>query len=80
MFLKKTRSDGKLYLQIVESYRDEKGISRHRVICNLGRLDGLRQNESARKIILEVLELLLSDEDKPSADCSVQQRFHWEQE
>ncbi len=80
MFIKKTRTDGKLYLQIVESYRDEKGISRHRVICNLGRLGALRENTHAKKIILEILELMLSDEDKPSGETAVQQRLHFEQE
>ncbi len=78
MFLKKTHSEGKIYLQVVQSYRDENGISRHKVICNLGRLDKLRHNENARRILLELLELLLSDADKSSKEEHIQQSFHWE--
>jgi len=78
MFLKKTHSEGKIYLQVVQSYRDENGISRHKVICNLGRLDKLRHNENARKILLELLDLLLSDADKSSKEEPIQQSFNWE--
>lgn len=78
MFLKKTRTDGKIYLQVVQSYRDETGITRHRVICNLGRLDKLRRNESARRIILELLELLLENAGQPYEEEHIQQRFNWE--
>ncbi|MEA1884048.1 MAG: hypothetical protein U9N62_05975 [Thermotogota bacterium] len=78
MFLKKTHSEGKIYLQVVQSYRDENGISRHKVICNLGRLDKLRRNENARRILLEILELLMSDADKSSKEEHIQQSFNWE--
>ncbi len=78
MFLKKTRSEGRIYLQVVQSYRDKQGISRHKVICNLGRLDQLRKNESARRILLELLDLLLSDADKTSKEEYIQQTFNWE--
>ena len=77
MFLKKTHSEGKIYLQVVKSYRDENGISRHKVICNLGRLDKLRKDESARRILLELLELLMSDADKSSKEEHIQQSFNW---
>ena len=78
MFLKKTNTEGKIYLQVVQSYRDKQGISRHKVICNLGRLDKLRKNESARRILLELLELLMSDADKSSEEQHIQQTFDWE--
>ncbi len=78
MFLKKTNTEGKLYLQVVKSYRDKQGISRHKVICNLGRLDKLRKDESARRILLELLELLLSDADQSSKEEHIQQSFNWE--
>lgn len=79
MFLKKTNTEGKIYLQVVQSYRDENGISRHKVICNLGRLDKLRKNESAKRILLELLELLLSDADKSSKEEHIQQSIQWKE-
>jgi hypothetical protein len=78
MFLKKTHTEGKIYLQVVQSYRDKQGVSRHKIICNLGRLDKLRKNESAKRILLELLDLLMSDADKSSKEEHIQQRFNWE--
>jgi transposase len=43
MFLKTTTSKGIKYLQIIQSYKKD-GISRHRVIANLGRADVLVKN------------------------------------
>jgi len=34
-------SGGRRYLQVVESYRNEAGKPRHRVVANLGRIDGM---------------------------------------
>lgn len=39
MFTKLTRSGGRTYVQLVESFRDELGRPRHRTVCTLGRLD-----------------------------------------
>ena len=48
MFVKETkvrRSNREYsYLQLVEGYRDEKGIVRHRVVANLGRKDALKES------------------------------------
>ncbi len=41
MFTRISRSGGRAYLQLVESYRNEEGQPRQRVIANLGRLDKL---------------------------------------
>ena len=41
MFVRINESGGRRYLQIVESYRNEAGKPRHRVIANLGRIDGM---------------------------------------
>ena len=41
MFTRLSRSGGRTYLQLVESYRNEAGQPRQRVIANLGRLDQL---------------------------------------
>lgn len=78
MFLKKTRTNSKTYLQVVQSYRDEKGISRHKVVCNLGRLDKLRNDENIRRLILELLELMLTDAGESPQEESIQQSFNWE--
>ena len=39
MFVKPTKSKNFTYAQLVESYRDEEGKNRHRVIFNLGRVE-----------------------------------------
>jgi hypothetical protein len=41
MYTKITQSGGRRYLQLVEGYRDDAGKVRHRVVANLGRVDGL---------------------------------------
>lgn len=50
MFTRISRSGGREYLQLVESYRNEEGKPRHRVIANLGRIDHL-QPESLQPLI-----------------------------
>ena len=42
MFVRITESGGRRYLQIVESYRNDAGKPRLRVIANLGRVDGMK--------------------------------------
>jgi hypothetical protein len=42
MFVRINESGGRRYLQIVESYRNEAGKPRHRVVANLGRIDGTK--------------------------------------
>ena len=39
MFLKLTKSGGRHYAQLVESFRNEDGKPRQRTICTLGRLE-----------------------------------------
>ena len=39
MFTKLTKSGGRTYVQLVESYRDEFSRPRQRTVCTLGRLD-----------------------------------------
>ncbi|MFQ5574248.1 MAG: IS1634 family transposase, partial [Terriglobia bacterium] len=45
MYTRLTRSGGRTYLQLVESYRDERSKPRQRVIANLGRLDRLTDRD-----------------------------------
>src|SRR6056297_4082962 len=44
MFVRINESGGRRYLQIVESYRHEEGKPRHRVVANLGRIDGMQDD------------------------------------
>ena len=41
MFIRVNQSGERRYLQVVESYRNEAGKPRHRVVANLGRIDGM---------------------------------------
>lgn len=45
MFVKATKAKGYTYINIVESYRDETGVSRHKILYNFGRLDELKADE-----------------------------------
>lgn len=45
MFTRITRSGGRAYLQLVESFRNEAGQPRQRVVANLGRLDRLTDKD-----------------------------------
>ena len=42
MFVRISKSGERRYLQLVESYRNEAGQPRHRVVANLGRIDGMQ--------------------------------------
>ena len=54
MFIKPTKSKNFTYAQLVESYRDEEGKNRHRVIFNLGRVE---DNPSLLRIGQRLVEL-----------------------
>lgn len=56
MFIKTSKSHGREYVQIVESYREE-GKIKHRTKVNLGRLDLLQGNESIQNLGRRLLEL-----------------------
>jgi len=58
MFIKTTRSKGVDYVKLVESYRDENKISRHKVLYNFGRLDLIRNNKSFLVAIKKLCELV----------------------
>lgn len=58
MFVKSTKSKGHEYLKIVESYRDENGITRHKVLFNLGRIDQLKADKSFCRCIRTLGEIL----------------------
>lgn len=45
MFARVTESGGRRYLQIVESFRNDAGKPRLRVVANLGRVDGMKEGQ-----------------------------------
>ncbi len=45
MFTRVTESGGRRYLQIVESFRNDAGKPRLRVVANLGRVDGMKEGQ-----------------------------------
>ncbi len=61
MFIKKTHSKGKTYVQIVQSYRDKKGKPKHRVILSLGREDSIEDGflEELMKKLTQLSEKLI---------------------
>lgn len=46
MFVKVTTSGSRQYVKLVEAFRDERGVSRQRVVATLGRLETLRSGEA----------------------------------
>jgi len=45
MFFRRVKSKDNQYLQLVESYRNERGVPSHRVRANLGNISSLQQSE-----------------------------------
>lgn len=76
MFVKATKAKGYTYVNIVEFYRDETGVSRHKILYNFDRLDELKADKSfvicIRKLCRSVEIPLLEDreEELTSAECS----------
>ena len=62
MFLKTTISRGRKYLQIAESYK-QNGVSKHRIISNLGRADALI-NSGLENIIASLHKLVNKEKSK----------------
>jgi len=77
MFLKKTKSKGKIYLQVVHSFKDDNNITRHKVLVNLGRLDKLREDESILRILRELDKLLDDSLDFSNGEVEGQQVLNW---
>ncbi|NCB40591.1 MAG: IS1634 family transposase [Erysipelotrichia bacterium] len=76
MFVKATKAKGYTYVNIVESYRDEAGVSRHKILYNFGRLDELKADKSFVNCIKKICRLieipLLEDREEALAagECS----------
>jgi transposase len=76
MFVKATKAKGYTYVNIVESYRDENGVSRHKTLYNFGRLDELKADKSFVSCIKKICRMveipLLEDREEAwtAAECS----------
>ena len=64
MYIKVTRSGGNRYVQLAESYRNDEGKPRQRVVANLGRLDDATSQAHA------ILAALLQATGQSSGDSS----------
>lgn len=74
MFVKVIKVGSYTYLNLVESYRDDSGVSKHRVLYNFGRLDSLKMDQSFLNCVKKLCHLLeiplLEDREKAAlADC-----------
>lgn len=71
MYIKTTRANGYEYINLVESYKENKKV-KHRVLYNFGRADVLKNNPSfvnAVKRLCEIVEIGHT-EQKSEIDCS----------
>ena len=69
MFIKITESGGRRYAKLAEAYRDEKGVSRQRIIANLGRVDALHSSDNALGKGLK--RLCFGDTDPPESATAI---------
>ena len=52
MFIKTTKTKNYEYIKLVESYRDENNITRHKVLFNFGRANLIKNNGSVDNIAI----------------------------
>ena len=72
MFIKATKSKGYEYIKLVESYRDENKVTRHRILFNFGRSDLIKNSKSfinMVKKLCEIAEIGIADSNH-TFDCS----------
>lgn len=81
MFIKNTKAKGHNYIKLVESFRDENGVTRHNVLYNFGRLDTLKADQSfvtALKKLCQLVEVpILEDRERILNDCSEAVMFNY---
>lgn len=76
MFIKTTSSGKYRYAQLVESYRQD-GVTRHRVLLNLGRLDRIEGNPSFQNLARRLGELSGAQKTLDLGDISEAQIMNW---
>ena len=70
MFIKTTKAKQYEYVKLVESYRDEKNVTRHRILFNFGRSDLIKSNKSFIQMVKKlcmIAEIGVTQASKP--DC-----------
>lgn len=77
MFIKITSSGKYEYAQIVESYRDELGKTKHRTLFNLGRLDNIKDNKSFQNLAHKLLRLSNAKDFVNLASASEAKTVNW---
>jgi hypothetical protein len=81
VFIKNTKAKGHNYIKLVESFRDENGVTRHNVLYNFGRLDVLKADHSfvtALKKLCQLIEIpVLEDRERILNDCSEAVMFNY---
>ena len=71
MFIKTTKAKNYEYIKLVESYRDENNITRHRILYNFGRADLIKNNKSFINVVKKLCEIVEIGVPKTEAlNCS----------
>lgn len=76
MFIKITKSGKYQYAQLVQSYRED-GVTRHKVLLNLGRLDHIENNPSFQNLARRLLELSKAKEVTNLSNISEAEILNW---
>ena len=76
MFVKITKSGKYKYAQAVESYK-QNGVTHHRVLFNLGRLDAIKGSDSFANFASRLLELTGKKQGLSLDDLSEAEMSNW---
>ena len=76
MFIKITKSGNYKYCQAVESFK-QAGVTRHKVLFNLGRLDVIEGNETFQNFARRLLELSKADSPLSLGSISEAEITNW---
>jgi len=76
MFIKITKSGKYQYAQLVQSYR-ENGVTKHKVLLNLGRLDHIENNPSFQNLARRLVELSKVKEMADLTNISEAEILNW---
>ena len=70
MFIKTTKAKDYEYIKLVESYRDENNVTRHKVLFNFGRLDLIKNSKSFVNMVKRLCEIAeIGVAEAPRLDC-----------
>jgi len=70
VFIKTTKAKAYEYIKLVESYRDENNITRHKVLFNFGRSDLIKDDKSFIRMVKKLCEITeIGIAEAPKLDC-----------